>query len=105
VDWVEGTVLHQGNLRLVSIDGVSLEIPLAPYMLLIRNEDVPGVIGRIGTILGDAGVNIGNFALARGGTESVAVGVLTVDSPIAEDVVAEIRRIPAVRDARVIVLW
>jgi hypothetical protein len=55
--------------------------------------------------LGDAGVNIGNFALARGGTESVAVGVLTVDSPIAEDVVAEIRRIPAVRDARVIVLW
>ncbi len=104
VDWVEGTALHQENLRLVSIDGVSLDIPLSPYMLLVRNADVPGVIGRIGTILGEAGVNIGNFALARDPTRSQAIGILTLDSPIPEDVVAEIRRIPAVSDARIILL-
>ncbi len=104
VDWVEGAVLHHGNLRLVSIDGVSLEIPLASHMVLVRNEDVPGVIGRIGTILGEARVNIGNFALARGGVEAMAIGVLTVDSPVSDDVLAEIRRIPAIRDVRVIVL-
>lgn len=104
VDWVEGAVLHQGNLRLVSIDGVGVEVPLAPYMVLVRNADVPGVVGRIGTILGEARVNIGHFALARGGAEAMAVGVLTVDSPISDEVLAEIRRIPAVREARVIVL-
>ncbi|GBC77604.1 D-3-phosphoglycerate dehydrogenase [bacterium HR08] len=104
VDWVEGTVLHPENLRLVSVDGVNLEIPLAPYMLLIRNEDVPGVIGRIGTILGDAQVNIGHFALARGGADLMAIGVLTLDSPISDDVLAEIRRLPAIRDVRAILL-
>ncbi|GBC83195.1 D-3-phosphoglycerate dehydrogenase [bacterium HR10] len=104
VDWVEGTVLHPENLRLVSIDGVNLEIPLTPYMLLIRNEDVPGVIGRVGTVLGNAQVNIGHFALARGGADLMAIGVLTLDSPISDDVLAEIRRLPAIRDVRAILL-
>jgi D-3-phosphoglycerate dehydrogenase len=104
VDWVEGTVLHPENLRLVSVDGVALEIPLTPYMLLIRNEDVPGVIGRVGTVLGNAQVNIGHFALARGGADLTAIGVLTLDSPISDDVLAEIRRLPAIRDVRAILL-
>lgn len=104
VDWVEGTVLHPENLRLVSVDGVTLEIPLTPYMLLIRNEDVPGVIGRVGTVLGNAQVNIGHFALARGGADLMAIGVLTLDSPISDDVLAEIRRLPAIRDVRAILL-
>jgi D-3-phosphoglycerate dehydrogenase len=102
IDWVEGTILHQGSLRLVSVNGVDLEIPLAPYMLVVRNEDVPGVIGRIGTILGDAQVNIGNFALAPERGE--AIGILTVDSPLSDEVLAAIRSVPAVKDAKFVTL-
>lgn len=101
-DWVEGTVLHEGSLRLVSMDGVDVEIPLAPYMLVVRNEDVPGVIGRIGTILGDARVNIGNFALAR--SDGEAIGILTVDSPLSEDLLRAIRSVPPIKDAKCVTL-
>jgi D-3-phosphoglycerate dehydrogenase len=105
LDWAEGTVLHQGNLRLVSIDGVDLEIPLARYMLLVRNEDVPGVIGRIGTILGNASVNIGNFALARGSDSHEAIGILTVDSPVADEVIREIENVPPVKQVKFVTVF
>ncbi|RMG46993.1 MAG: phosphoglycerate dehydrogenase [Acidobacteria bacterium] len=104
VDWVEGTVLHQGQLRLVSIDGLDLEVPFSRYMLLIRNQDVPGVIGRIGTILGNAQINIASFALGRQPDQREAIGILTVDSPIPDDVLQEIRRSAGIREVRFVTL-
>ncbi len=62
---VSGSVLHGKYPRLLACDGIDIEAPLDGTLLFIRNHDVPGVIGKIGTVLGDHGVNIANFALGR----------------------------------------
>ncbi|MBW4039219.1 MAG: phosphoglycerate dehydrogenase [Acidobacteria bacterium] len=59
------TVLHGQSPRLLSYDGIDIEAELAGTLVVIRNQDVPGVIGRIGTILGEAQLNIASFALGR----------------------------------------
>src|SRR6185369_6990939 len=61
--WVEGTVFEPHSPRLVSVRGVDVEAPLGGTMLIIANDDQPGVIGEVGTILGRHRVNIANFAL------------------------------------------
>ena len=100
--WAEGTVFEPNSPRLVSVRGVSVEAPLAGTLLIISNDDQPGVIGEVGTILGGKGVNIANFALGR--NETGAVGVVNVDeeasAPEALEAALEaIRRVAAVRDA------
>jgi len=103
--WVEGTVFEPGSLRLVSVRGVAVEAPLGGTMLIIANDDQPGVIGEVGTILGRHHVNIANFALGRGDTG--AIGVVNVDEdrddpqPL-DQAVDEIRRVAAIRQAWVV---
>ena len=74
---VEGTVAQDGSPRILLLDGIELEAPLEGTLLLTRNRDVPGVIGKIGTALGNLGVNIATFALGRRqpvhGAEAVAL--------------------------------
>jgi D-3-phosphoglycerate dehydrogenase len=102
--WVEGTVFGHDSLRLVSVRGIDVEAPLGGTMLIIRNDDQPGVIGEVGTILGRHRVNIANFALGRG--EGGAIGIVNVDdlpgSNSIEQAMHEIRRVSAIRDAWVI---
>lgn len=103
--WVEGTVFEPNSPRLVSVRGVEVEAPLGGTMLIIANDDQPGVIGEVGTILGRHGINIASFALGRG--ESGAVGVVNVDeesrsSGALDDAVSDIRRVPAIREAWVV---
>ena len=62
---VSGTARHGRFPRLLSCDGIDIEAPLEGTLLFLRNQDVPGVIGKIGTTLGDHNVNIANFALGR----------------------------------------
>jgi D-3-phosphoglycerate dehydrogenase / 2-oxoglutarate reductase len=59
------TVLHGNSPRLLNLDGIDIEAPLQGTLVTVRNLDIPGVIGRIGTILGEHNVNIANFALGR----------------------------------------
>jgi D-3-phosphoglycerate dehydrogenase len=105
--WVEGTVFEPNSPRLVSVRGVDVEAPLGGTMLIIANDDQPGVIGEVGTILGRHTVNIANFALGRG--DSGAIGVVNVDQDDRADAaasldaaVAELRRVPAVREAWIV---
>ncbi len=105
VRWVEGTVFEPASLRLVSLRGVNVEASIGGTMVLIANDDQPGVIGEVGTILGRHGVNIASFALGRG--EAGAVGVVNVDEDpsvtrLLDGALDEIRRVPAVREANVI---
>lgn len=66
------TVLHGTSPRLLTLDGIDIEAPLHGTLVVIRNHDVPGVIGRIGTILGEQGLNIANFALGRAADPAAA---------------------------------
>ena len=105
--WAEGAVFEPQQPRLVLLDGVEVEAPLAGTLVVIRNRDRPGVVGEIGTILGRRRLNIAAFALGRG--PAGAVGVVNVetcgDEPErgAPDVdgalLDEIRQVPAVRQA------
>ena len=95
----------QGSLRILGINDVDVEAPLRGTILFIRNQDVPGVIGRVGTILGERRVNIASFALGRPsahGQAGEALGLVNVDSPVPPKVLEEIRSVPAIRMARVV---
>jgi D-3-phosphoglycerate dehydrogenase len=101
---VEGTVVSDGSPRILSLDGIGLEAPLEGTLLLTRNRDVPGVIGQIGTALGNLGVNIATFALGRRspahGAEAVAM--VRLDGEVSESVAEKIRAIPSITEARLI---
>ena len=99
---VLGMVGLGGTPRILGINDIDIEAPLRGIILYIRNQDVPGVIGRVGTILCNRSVNIANFALGRHPEMKEAIGLVNVDNPVAEDVLAEIRAIPAVWTARLV---
>ncbi|HEV2233059.1 MAG TPA: phosphoglycerate dehydrogenase [Terriglobia bacterium] len=101
---VLGMVGLRGTPRILGINDIDIEVPLRGIILYIRNQDVPGVIGRVGTILGNRNVNIANFALGRNQPTNEALGLVNVDNPVPEEVLAEIRAIPAVRAAQVVVI-
>jgi D-3-phosphoglycerate dehydrogenase len=101
---VEGAVFQRSVPRLVLVDGVAVEAPLEGTMIVLCNSDQPGVIGDVGTILGQHGVNIATFALGRDGDR--AVGVVIVDEPpdkpVPEVVLDELRRLKTIREARLV---
>jgi D-3-phosphoglycerate dehydrogenase len=100
------TVLHGRSPRLLSCDGIDIEAPLHGTLLFIRNQDVPGVIGRIGTILGHHSVNIANFALGRDhrsgkeGGKPQALAVIQIDGAIAPDVRSALEAVDAITQVR-----
>jgi D-3-phosphoglycerate dehydrogenase len=100
--WVEGVVFEKTTPRLVRVDGIAIEAPLAGTMIVMCNDDTPGVIGNIGTILGRHGVNIANFALGREGDRAVGVVIVDETSPIQETVLEELRSVKAIRETRVV---
>ncbi len=99
--WVEGTVFEPASPRLCTLDGVPVEAPLGGTLIVMSNQDRPGVIGDVGSALGRHDVNIGSFALGR--NERGAVGVISVDeTPNLETAVAEVRKLSAIREALVV---
>jgi D-3-phosphoglycerate dehydrogenase / 2-oxoglutarate reductase len=117
---VKGTVLHGTAPRLLSVDGIDVEAPLERNLIYLRNRDVPGVIGKIGTILGENKINIANFSLGRAenaaraagasasqapeghGTGGEAVCVVHVDSRVPDAVLQKLRGVQAIKIARAI---
>jgi D-3-phosphoglycerate dehydrogenase len=110
------TVLHGTSPRLLSYDGIDIEAPLHGTLVAIRNHDVPGVVGRIGTILGEHSVNIANFALGRAAGTSArsqrvppgqAIAVVQIDVPSAASATAAVealRKVEAIASVRLIEL-
>ena len=97
------TVIHGEQPRLLEFDGIDIETPLEGNLLVCRNLDVPGVIGRIGSILGEHGVNIANFALGRersGAKPVTALAVVQVDAPVLSPVLEDLVKIEAMIEAR-----
>jgi D-3-phosphoglycerate dehydrogenase / 2-oxoglutarate reductase len=97
------TVLHGEQPRLLEFGGIDIEAPLEGNLLVCRNLDVPGVIGKIGSILGEHGVNIANFALGRertGPKPVKALAVVQVDVPVPSNVLEDLLKIEAMIEAR-----
>jgi D-3-phosphoglycerate dehydrogenase len=101
---VAGTLIGRDDRQwLVSALGFDLELELAPILVLFRYDDVPGVIGRVGTLFGDAGVNIANMTVSRTRRGGKALMVLTVDSMPPAELVDRVRA-EGFDDARVVEL-
>jgi D-3-phosphoglycerate dehydrogenase len=114
---VSGTVLHGKFPRLLACDGIDIEAPLEGPLLFIRNQDVPGVIGRIGTILGENDINIANFALGRAEVngnaraakqEREALAVVHIDAlpenSQIQKALEAVRALPAIRSVKLVKL-
>ena len=102
---VAGTTIGgEHRLRLVRVLGYEIEVELDRLMLFAVNDDRPGMIGRLGSLLGEAGVNIANMAVSRNRQEARALMALTVDSPPSADLLERLRDEPGFVDARFIVL-
>jgi D-3-phosphoglycerate dehydrogenase len=107
VTTVEGAVVL-GRPRLMQVDGIQCEVPLAGDLLFMKNQDVPGVIGHVGTVLGKNGVNIANFSLGRRdaptkpGEPLEALAVVETDGAVTDAVIAQLKQNPAVKVARAV---
>ena len=98
---VAGAVLGNGHGRVIRIDDYHVDVAPEGWMLIIRNRDVPGVIGRVGTLLGGAGINIGSYHQARvpfPGHDALAA--ITVDQPLMNGVLDELARVPDIQLVR-----
>ena len=108
---VKGAVLHGHAPRLLHVDGIEVEAPLESNLIYMRNADVPGVIGRVGTILGEHKINIANFSLGRrteegpGSEPREAIAIAHVDGCVSDAVITELRKSPAVRQAKAVKLF
>jgi D-3-phosphoglycerate dehydrogenase / 2-oxoglutarate reductase len=106
---VKGAVLRNSTPRLLQVDGIDIEAPLERNLIYLRNRDVPGVIGKVGTILGDHQINIADFSLGRRNVEIAgklreAIAVVHVDARVPDAVLQELCKIPAVETAKAVEL-
>ena len=102
---VEGAVVLD-RPRLVTIDGIPIEVPLSGHLTFLKNDDLPGVIGHVGGVLGANGINIGNFSLGRNETRPAedlpyeAVSVVETDQAVPDPVLVELLKNQAIKMAR-----
>jgi len=107
VTTVEGTVVL-GKPRLTQVDGIQCEVGLAGHVVFMKNIDVPGVIGFVGSVLGKNKVNIANFSLGRAsapasaGQPMIAIAVVETDEPVSDAVLGELRGNSAVQLAKMV---
>jgi D-3-phosphoglycerate dehydrogenase len=97
---VAGTVFSDGRPRLIQVKDINLEAEFAPHMLYVVNEDKPGFIGKFGTVLGDAKVNIANFTLGRSAPGQDAIALIEVDGAVPDAVVQQLTKLPLVKLAK-----
>ncbi len=106
---VRGAVLHGETPRLLHVDGIDVEAPLERNLIYLLNRDVPGVIGKVGTILGEESINIADFSLGRRGgdkdQEREAIAVVHIDGTVPDAVLIRLREIEAVKQAKAVRLF
>jgi D-3-phosphoglycerate dehydrogenase len=95
-----GTVIHGQRLRLVEVDGFEVDVVPSGHLLMTRHRDVPGIVGKAGTILGEAAINISTMQVARSAEGGEALMLLGVDRAVTADVLARFRSIGELRTVR-----
>ncbi len=89
-----GSVQPDGSLRVTNFDGLPIEMTPSRYMLVTRHHDRPGLIGGVGTLLGQAGVNIAAMLVGRASVRGEAVMVISVDDPVSDQTLTDLRSLP-----------
>lgn len=101
---LEGTLFANKESRFVKMDDVYVEIAPSEFMLVINNQDKPGVIGFLGTVLGEHKINIANMSLGRCTLEKTALTILNLDAPLSEEVIKEISSHPSIVSLKFVTL-
>jgi D-3-phosphoglycerate dehydrogenase len=97
---VAGTLFADHRPRVVEIKGIKIDAELGPHMLYVTNEDKPGFIGRLGTLLGDHRVNIATFALGRSAPGQDAIALVEIDGALPNHLIGEVQALPGVKQAK-----
>jgi D-3-phosphoglycerate dehydrogenase len=98
---ISGTLQgRRGEQRIVEVDGHTFDVPPADHMLMVTNDDRPGVIGTVGTLLGDAGVNIADMDVGRAHTPGTAVMLIAPTAEVAATVLASLAAAPGILSVR-----
>jgi D-3-phosphoglycerate dehydrogenase / 2-oxoglutarate reductase len=101
---VTGALLGDNEIRITSLNDFPINVPPNRYMLFTLHRDMPGIIGRIGSLLGSFNVNIASMQVGRKIVRGDAVMVLSIDDPLPEDILAEIKKVAGIRDAYTVTL-
>ena len=101
---VTGALLGDGEIRITNIDEFPINVPPSHYMLFTLHRDMPGIIGRIGSMLGGFNVNIASMQVGRKIVRGDAVMVLSIDDPLPDGILAEITKVAGIRDAYTVTL-
>ena len=97
---IAGTLFTNAKPRIIQVDGINIEAEMAENMLFLVNEDKPGFIGNLGTILGDSGVNIATFHLGRISAGSTAITLIETDQEVSATILEDLLKIPLVKRAK-----
>ena len=101
---VTGALLGDGEIRITSIDEFPINVPPSPHMLFTLHRDMPGIIGKIGSLLGSFNVNIASMQVGRKIVRGDAVMVLNLDDPLPDGILTEIIKVSGIRDAYTVTL-
>lgn len=101
---VEGAIFGSNNPRIVKIDNFYLEAVPEGYILILHNRDVPGVVGAVGTFLGEKGINIAGLELGREKVGGMAISLIHVDDAVPKETLEAMRRLPAIVSAELVKL-
>ena len=99
---VAGTVFSDGKPRIIQVKGIELESDFGKHMLYVTNNDKPGFIGNIGTLMGNAGINIACFHFGRVAAGGDAIGLVEVDAPVPQSVMDAVDKLPNVKLVKVL---
>ncbi len=97
---VAGTIFGGEHVRLVDVDGVEVDTIPQGNLLMVRNDDTPGTVGRVGTFLGGEGVNIARMGLGRKPGSGRAIMLIEVDSEVPATAIEELAKLPGIREVR-----
>ncbi|RWB52222.1 MAG: phosphoglycerate dehydrogenase, partial [Mesorhizobium sp.] len=97
---IAGTCFSDGKPRFIQIKGINLDAEVGQHMLYTTNADAPGIIGLLGTVCGENGVNIANFQLGRNRPGGDAIALLYLDAPFPENVLEQVRAHKSIDSAK-----
>ena len=99
---ISGTLFGGGHPRIVQVSKYQVDVEPVGYVLIMMNQDIPGVIGKVGTLLGDYGVNIGEWRLGRVDKGDLALAFIKLDGDLSDEMLMEIQKLPAIEKLKLV---